>query len=135
MLQCAPYIKNICKSLNDISSEDPVPGDLNDDEGAREKKNTLVQIKDVKSAEVKLLKDETNLISVVDDSSVSSKQDLYKALRKVRPDSPDVIRAAKRVEQARLKITSNPDQILESIEENTVESGEKSLGAINRING
>ena len=137
MLPCAPYVKNMCQNINNhLFIEEEASGDKSPHESP-EKKDSIEQINDVKSFEVKLSNPngETNMLSVVDDSFVNTKPDLYKVIRKIRPDSPDVIRAAKRVEQARLRRPSNSDQILESIKENSSGSRDIDLGAINRING
>ena len=138
MLQCGPYIKDICQTINThLINDEVASGDQSPSQSPEKKKDSMVQINDVKSFEVKLLepKGENNPLCILSDSFVNAKPDLYKAVRKIRPDSPDVIRAAKRVEQARLKRTCNCDQILEITEENSPELCETSSGAGKRING
>ena len=134
MFECAPYITNMCKSIdNHLYAEEDVSGDQSEHQKSTKKMESEVQISDVKGYEVNIFKPavRNTTLCVVDDLIVSAKSDLYKAIKKIRPDSPDVIRAAKRFEQARLKGKCACEQTLETLEENSIdpESSEKPLGA------
>ena len=85
---------------------------------------TKVKITDVKPWQNKIFKSEvkSSTLCLVDDMIVSTKTDLSKALKKIRPDSPDVIRAAKRFEQARLRGNCELDRRLETVKEYDIES-------------
>ena len=136
MLQCAPYIKDMCKTINNqLSTENTNSQNSSPQPSPEKKKDSVVHITDVKSFEVKVLESKEEEGSLFDDILVNAKSDPYKAIRKIRPDSPDVIRVAKRVEQAELKRACNSDEILETKEKNTQEICQNDLGARIRITG
>ena len=145
MLKCAPYIKNVCHQINNhLWSDGDVLGDQSPQQSPVKKKDSEVKISDVKGFEVKVFAPQVKNTSmcVVDDLNVYSNPDLYKEIKKIRPDSPDVIRAAKRFEQARLKEKWKFTQILETTEEKSPDSDDVGrelgnslphLGAISKV--
>ena len=134
MLQCAPYIKNVCHQINNhLWSEGDVSGDQSPQPSPTKLKDSEVRMTDVKGFKVKVFEPQMNNTSlcVVDDLIVNASPDLHRVIKKIRPDSPDVIRAAKRFEQARLNGKCTCEQILETTEEysHEVDASDKILGA------
>ena len=84
-------------------------------------KDSRVRITDVKGYEVMAV----DSVCVVNGEIVKDYSDLYKVIKKIRPDSPDVIRAAKRFEQTRKNQKLNSDNVLETIVEQSPEPTRK----------
>ena len=78
---------------------------------------------DVKSSDIDIFEQEVNDTSaiVVDNGVVAAQTNCFKVTKKIQPDSPDVIRAAKRFEQVKKRL----------VEENNIEQdfSENYLGA------
>ena len=122
MLQCAPYIKNICDNINShLWAEE----EITSEESPFQKKDSKVSLTNVKGFKVTTVEpDVKGAYQIgVDFDNVKDPSNLYKVIRKIRPDSPDVIRAAKRFEQTRSKL--NGEKILETIVEQSPELGRK----------
>ena len=103
-------------------------GDVLGDKSAKMSDPAVLRCCKVKDFEPKL---KNSSLCVVDDLIVNTSLDLYKVIKKIRPDSPDVIRAAKRFEQARLNGKCTCEQILETTEEysHKGDASDKILGA------
>ena len=122
MLRCAPYIRSICDNFNntlwaeevldpgpECGHQDPSPGHDSPRHDLLQKKESEVMVSDVKGFKVNVLEPKSAEVTVKDHS------ELYKIIKKIRPDSPDVIRAAKRFERTRSRL--NSDKNLETIVE------------------
>ena len=129
MLPCSPYIHNICQSvqIGDEEVATPATG-----EESLEKKETIVTVTDVTSVKV-------DLFSV--DKQVKNKvvtADVTKVLTTFKPESPDVTRAAKKIEKEKQAFIYDDDSDEAFVEEEDVkkESGDKvaeeNLGAISK---
>ena len=143
MLQCAPYITNVCETINNHLWTDEVLDDQSPQKSPAKKMDSEVRITDVKGFKVNVLQPQVKntLLSSAADLILNDNPDLYE-IKKIRPDSPDVIRAAKRFEQARLKEKWKYTPRLETTEEKSPESEElgkewgnstKQLGAISKL--
>ena len=125
MLKCAPYIKNLCHHINShVQSDGDVSSNQIPFHSLAKVRESEVKISDLKGFKVELIESKlaNPLVIIGGDFIVSAKPDLFKAIKKIRPDSPDVIRAAKRFEQACLKRKCSSVQVLETFEENTCEA-------------
>ena len=133
MLQCAPYIKNVCEKLNNKIWTEQVEEEESPHQSSIRKKESEVRLTDVKQFEVNIFQPQENKGSISLEGIPKYK---YKSIRKIRPDSPDVIRAAKRFEQSRLKDKWKNAHLLETTEEGSQGSddGGKQLGAICTVN-
>ena len=137
MLQCAPYIKSICQNNNNHlwADEENMQSDQNQQQSLSQKKDSEIRITYVKGYEVMAV----DSVCVVNGEIVKDYSDLYKVIKKIRPDSPDVIRAAKRFEQTRKNLKSNVNNGLETIVEQSPEPTRKNpvnhqFGARSKIN-
>ena len=90
MLPCAPYLKNMCQAIHLETGED-FCFEESPEHGVLVKKETEVRVTDVKSAKVDII--DSSEIVQVDDS------DATKVLSSLKPESPDVTRAAKKFEK------------------------------------
>ena len=124
----------MCHQINNhLWTEGDVSGDQSPCQSPAKKKDSEVRITDVKGVKVRVFEPQVNNTSlcVVDDLIVNANPDLYKVIRLMRPDSPDVIRAAKRLEQARSKEKFEYEQILEDKDKKSHSSAE--VSARNKI--
>ena len=124
MLPCAPYISNMCQ---------PVTQEIHDDTGDTVNKlDTEVKVTDVKSIKVDLvypcdlLKNETKLRGSV--------ESLPKEFSTFKPESPDVLRSAKILEnskkaQSDIKLVDD-DKPVKTFEEERKD--QEKLGAISK---
>ena len=100
MIPCAPYIKSMCQSLRLPGSQENTP------QGSPVKKESVVRVSDVKSTGgvVDVIESFNDNVSVyVPESEQAQVADVAKTLATFKPESPDVTRAAKRFEKARLR--------------------------------
>ena len=100
MIPCAPYIKSMCQSLRLPGSQENTP------QGSPVKKESVVRVSDVKSSGgvVDVIESFNDNVSVyVPESEQAQVADVAKTLATFKPESPDVTRAAKRFEKARLR--------------------------------
>ena len=100
MLPCAPYITNICQSVQLIPEEEISSPEQSPKHKSVKKKETEVRVTDVTSTQVDLLNIGEDVISSSFNENIKViTADVTKVLTTVKPESPDVTRAAKKFEQ------------------------------------
>ena len=135
MLPCAPYFKNICNSVQ-LKSDDGNSPKQSPKRSSVTKKQTEVIVTDVTSVKVDLLEESDEVIECIDEESVKAvTSDVSKFLTTFKPESPDVTRAAKKLErEQKLHLPEDVDEILvaEDIPEQKEEVDAACLGAISK---
>ena len=133
MLPCAPYISSMCQ---------PVQAELPEDTPGEEivKKDTEVKISDVKSIKVDLVYPACDLVKT-ENKLRGSVESIPKEFSTFKPESPDVLRAAKILENSKKCLSNSDEQIhvndsdaeekvIKSLEEEKKE--QEKLGAISK---
>ena len=113
MLLCAPYMKNMCQTIQ-LRKEEGFSPEQSPKHKTVIKKETEVKVTDVKSVKVDLLDTSDDVITYnIDENIQAVAADVTKVLTTFKPESPDVTRAAKKFEKAK-KTTSSDDKSEES---------------------
>ena len=129
MLPCSPYIHNICQS---VQLGDEEVATLATGEESLEKKETIVTVTDVTSVKVDLFSFDKQVKNKVVTADVT------KVLTTFKPESPDVTRAAKKLEKETQAVLCDLDSDEVFVEEEDLKKeggaqfAEENLGAISK---
>ena len=125
MFPCTPYIPNMCQTVK-IESADSE--NINEET----KKDTEVKVTDVKSVKVEL----AHMVKPTDEFSVGSLENIPKEFSTFKPESPDVLRAAKILENSKKKISDNSEPSIQQVagitEAELLKREQEKLGAVSK---